>query len=80
MGESGATGKGGRGFSLKIPEGGGEGAGRVFAGNFWGGGLIFFFRGRNVHQVGQGPPNPQIKHILSSSAARRANGSNKVEV
>ena len=37
---------------------GGRGAGRVFAGK--GGGLFFFFRGRNVHQgkaegVGWGP-------------------------
>ena len=53
-GEYGATGRGGVGFLLKIPrrggaspggEGGGEGAGRVSAGNFGGGGAKSFSSG-----------------------------------
>ena len=76
-------------FLLKIPEGGGvsrrrgRGAGRCLQriGDFWGGGLNIFFRGRNVHQVilplraGQEPPldshhpwmpgNPSPEEFLS---------------
>ena len=52
--------QGGGGGSLKIPGGAGvfqegagrgEGAGRASAGNLGGGGLNFFFHGRNAHQV-----------------------------
>ena len=59
MGESEAPGGGGDRFLLKVP-GGGEGfldgpRGREGVGgelgNFFGGGLNIFFRGRNVHQV-----------------------------
>ena len=44
----------GVGFLLKIPgvyRGGGRGAGRMSAGNWGGGGLNIFFRGRNGRQV-----------------------------
>ena len=56
-GESEAPGGWGIGFLLKIPGGGGEAgrgrrAGRSAANRgIWGGGLNFFFRGRNVHQA-----------------------------
>ena len=40
----------GRGGSPGRVGAGGQGAGRVFAGNFGGGGLNIFFRGRNSHQ------------------------------
>ena len=57
-GEGGARGEGGGWFFIENPrrgggfsqERGGEGAGRVSAGR-WGGGAIFFCRGRNSHQV-----------------------------
>ena len=62
-GKSEVPGEGGRdGFFIEIPTGGGglsgrwgggRVAGRVFVGNFWGGGgLNIFFRGRNSQYMG----------------------------
>ena len=45
---------------------GGEGAGRVSAGDFWGGGgAKYFFRGRNSHQVWVMSCKPYIRAIIA---------------